>query len=292
MRLALACLATAGIVWLLLLLPPSSNAGTGHPSALARPRTALLPTHSTDSTGASVTSGQGFVPLDNCRHNHQLYNFDEQWEHWLRIPEQVYAERRAEVRRVIASIPPYPGTAVFADTPVIVIPGGHAGSVPRVLTMVRLMRERLGVTLAVELWHAPGEVSASTAEWLQREYAIACCDFSDQRWWAHVSSEESGGWHLKALAVLATPHRHVLLLDADNLVVRDPAAMFATPEYKQHGTVFWPDYWKAHRDNPMWRLIDRPCEDENEVESGSMFVDKQRAWKGLNLAVRDTQKQP
>jgi len=35
----------------------------------------------------------------------------------------------------------------------------------------------------------------------------------------------------------------VIYLDADNFVVRDPAALFASPEYNSTAAIFWQDYW-------------------------------------------------
>ena len=37
----------------------------------------------------------------------------------------------------------------------------------------------------------------------------------------------------------------VLMLDADNQLLVSPDILFNMPEYKQHGAVFWPDYWTA-----------------------------------------------
>ena len=35
------------------------------------------------------------------------------------------------------------------------------------------------------------------------------------------------------------------MLDADNQLLVSPDTLFILPEYKQHGAVFWPDYWTA-----------------------------------------------
>lgn len=38
-------------------------------------------------------------------------------------------------------------------------------------------------------------------------------------------------------------HREVLLLDCDNIPVRDPSYLFSNPDYQQYGNLFWPDFW-------------------------------------------------
>lgn len=35
----------------------------------------------------------------------------------------------------------------------------------------------------------------------------------------------------------------MIYLDADNFVLRDPSALFATSEYKNTTALFWQDYW-------------------------------------------------
>lgn len=41
----------------------------------------------------------------------------------------------------------------------------------------------------------------------------------------------------------------VLMLDSDNIPVRDPAFLFDSVEFKELGAVFWPDYWKDQPEN-------------------------------------------
>lgn len=43
-----------------------------------------------------------------------------------------------------------------------------------------------------------------------------------------------------------THNIQVLLLDADCQPLRQPEALFELPAYKEHGNVFWADYWTAN----------------------------------------------
>lgn len=69
----------------------------------------------------------------------------------------------------------------------------------------------------------------------------------------------------------------------DNIPLVDPATHFDSVEYKESGSVFWPDLYKDHReslfpmvhcafrcslgilsaDNAIWRILGRPCSDEH-----------------------------
>ena len=49
------------------------------------------------------------------------------------------------------------------------------------------------------------------------------------------------GWQLKPYAILHSCFQEVLLLDADQVPVRDPAEVFRWPQYLETGALFWPD---------------------------------------------------
>ena len=71
-----------------------------------------------------------------------------------------------------------------------------------------------------------------------------------------------GGWELKAYALLHSRFREVLLLDADNVPVRNPEYLFDTPDYTAAGTLFWPTScgWRATiRSGPWPPPVPRPC---------------------------------
>ncbi len=60
------------------------------------------------------------------------------------------------------------------------------------------------------------------------------------------------GWELKPYAILNCPYREVLLLDADNIALRNPEALFELPEYAKTGAIFWPGLWSI--ESRLWHL--------------------------------------
>lgn len=48
---------------------------------------------------------------------------------------------------------------------------------------------------------------------------------------------------LKVLAISMSSFREVLMVDADNIVMRDPTFLFDDPLYQRYGAVLWPDYF-------------------------------------------------
>ena len=71
----------------------------------------------------------------------------------------------------------------------------------------------------------------------------------------------------------------------DNVPLRDPTHLFDAPLYLEHGrAAFWPDLYKDHTDNGIWRMVGEPCDmDHWTFESGQIVIDK-AGNGGLNLA--------
>ncbi len=94
------------------------------------------------------------------------------------------------------------------------------------------------------------------------------------------------GWQLKAYALVHSRFDEVLFLDADQVPVRDPAALFDWPDYVRAGAVFWPDVIDLRGDNGIWALCGLAGETCRSWESGQILVDRRRHWRALNMALR------
>jgi hypothetical protein len=95
------------------------------------------------------------------------------------------------------------------------------------------------------------------------------------------------GWELKPYAILHSRFREVLLLDADNVPVVNPEFLFDTPQFRNSGAIFWPDYqpWPSRRALPVWSSCGLCPPREREFESGQIVLDKQRCWRALSLCM-------
>jgi len=93
------------------------------------------------------------------------------------------------------------------------------------------------------------------------------------------------GWPLKPYAIIHSPFREVLALDADSYPVRNPEYLFSYPEYQQKGAIFWPDLGRTEKERAIWEVMGIPFREEPEFESGQMIVDKSQCWEPLRLAM-------
>ncbi len=146
---------------------------------------------------------------------------------------------------------------------------------------ISMLRRRLGCTLPIEVWHLGPQEMGPPMRGLIEEAGAEAVD-------AHEVAKRHpvqllGGWELKAYALLHSRFAEVLLLDADNLPVRDPAFLFELPEYRDCGALFWPDVVRLTRTNAAWSIGDIEYLDMPSFESGQMVLDKARCWRALCL---------
>jgi hypothetical protein len=168
----------------------------------------------------------------------------------------------------------------FSGRGLVVCAGG-----PRMLTnayvLMRLLRERLDCSLPTEIWHlGPREMPQLLADQLlQLECRVIDAVAVREAFPADIHD----GWQLKAYALLNSAFEQVLMLDADQVPVVNPAAVFDWPQFRETGAVFWPDIIDLSADNPVWDLLDLPLRQVRSWESGQLCVDKRKHWRALNV---------
>ena len=146
---------------------------------------------------------------------------------------------------------------------------------------IALLRQHLGCTLPIEVWHlGPQEMGPAMRGLLEELGAEPVDAFEVAK---RHPVERLGGWELKPYAVMHSPFREVLLLDADNVPVRDPGFLFDRSEYRDTGALFWPDIARLSPDNEIWAISGLGYRDTASVESGQMVIDKFRCWRALSL---------
>ena len=104
---------------------------------------------------------------------------------------------------------------------------------------------------------------------------------------------KSYGYVAKVAALYVAPFREVILVDADSLPLVDPATLFDLAPYKEHGAIFWPDFWEERPE--IWNVIEMVGVDPwstnvspspfRQTESGQIVLDRVRHWKVLEWAL-------
>jgi hypothetical protein len=186
---------------------------------------------------------------------------------------------KAELAQAADASAPFPEDR-FAGRGIVICAGG-ARMFTCAWVTIAVLRRHLGCTLPIEVWHMGSQEMGPPMRGLLEELGAQAVDAHEVA--RRHPVERLGGWELKAYALLHTRFAEVLLLDADNLPVRDPAFLFELPEYRECGALFWPDLVRLTRANEVWNIGDIAYRDMPSLESGQMVLDKARCWRALSL---------
>jgi hypothetical protein len=156
------------------------------------------------------------------------------------------------------------------------------------------MLRKFGCMLPVELWHLghmnPGDPEmCEHMEDLMVPLGVKCVDANKLRKkypGTKVDSwEHCPGWQLNPFSIIHSSFEEVFFLDADNVVTCNPEYMFETEQYKETGAIFWPDYLRLAPDREIWKIMGVTYRDEEEFESGQIFINKRKCWNALELTM-------
>jgi ADP-heptose:LPS heptosyltransferase len=162
----------------------------------------------------------------------------------------------------------------------IILCGGGLKCFPGIWITLNRLR-RLGCRLPVQIWHlgkaeADPEMVSMTAPlnavWVDAEEVRQ----------KHPARRLSGR-ELKSYALLHSPLKEILLLDADNVPAANPEFLFETDEYKKQGVILWPGLDSMAPDSKGWNIFGVDGRGEQEVDGSQIVVDKARCWKPLSL---------
>ncbi len=186
---------------------------------------------------------------------------------------------REASEKFIKNTPEYPDH--FAGRGIVICAGGT-----RYLACAWVctnMLRKWGCKLPIEIWHLGKREASNKIRHLFKKRGVNFVDALEMRK-AHPARTLEG-WPLKAYAIINCRFKNVLLLDADNVPIRNPEYLFKCQEFKKTGAVFWPDFGRLASTRSIWKICGVRYRDEPEFESGQILVDKERCWKALSLAL-------
>lgn len=191
-----------------------------------------------------------------------------------------YKELASQFAAATAAVQPYP-EGRFEGRGIVICAGG-ARLFTCAYVAIAVLRRHLGCALPIEVWHLGPEEMGPPMRGLLEELDVETVDAHAVAKRHHV--ERLGGWELKSYALMRSRFREVLLLDADNVPVRDPSFLFELPAFRDTGALFWPDLVRLARNSPIWTITGLAYRDQPSFESGQIVLDKARCWTALSLA--------
>jgi hypothetical protein len=176
---------------------------------------------------------------------------------------------------------------LFAGQGIVICAGG-AQMLTNAYVLVRVLREILDCRLPIEIWHIGAREMPANLAGLLETFGCRIVDADAVR--RSFAAEIHDGWQLKSYALLHSAFDDVILLDADQVPLMDPAVLLDWPEYRGTGAVFWPDILELSAENPVWSLVGLEARRIRSWETGQAAVNKTRHWKSLWLAFEINQR--
>ena len=119
-----------------------------------------------------------------------------------------------------------------------IITAASSAYLPNLCRSIAYLRNDLGCTLPIEVWHAD-ELNWSAQKQLLRFPGVVVRNLMER-----VNSRAAvffRGWQIKAFILQATDFDEVILMDADVFFLKNPEILFNTNGYKETGTYFFRD---------------------------------------------------
>ncbi|EQC32808.1 hypothetical protein SDRG_09346 [Saprolegnia diclina VS20] len=156
--------------------------------------------------------------------------------------------------------------------------------VPSVFGIIQLLRT-YGCLLPIELFYRPSEMDPRTNYVLQRLVQ------TDNVVLRAITDPRATKFRTKPYAIYHSSFDQVLVLDCDNIPLRDPTYLFESAIFQAKGAVFWPDYWQPSHtlfhvdgDSLLWEYLDMPFPiGMFEQESGQVLINRATSLPALHM---------
>ena len=191
-------------------------------------------------------TGSGKVPLlsGKLRENkgNEPIRSKEYLRSYMQLSEDEMAKLTASHKRIVELLPdkfPDEFEKNFKRRGILYAGGGKYNWL---VLLSLVMLRNTGSRLPVEVF-IPSN-SEYSSELCKRVFPVfgAECLLMDK--YADVQKFEFKGYQLKSMALLLTSFEEVLMLDSDNIPVKNPDLLFVNEPFKSKGMVVWPDFWR------------------------------------------------
>jgi len=126
---------------------------------------------------------------------------------------------------------------------------GTKQQVDNAYASLNILRNTLNSSLPVTIFHYGDELAEGVMELFRSQFdGIDFVDIEPLKTALDhkcQTAAKPNGFALKALGMYHAhaSYEHLLWLDADNFLLANPESLFESAEYKQHGNMFWPDFF-------------------------------------------------
>lgn len=206
-----------------------------------------------------------------------------------RMSEEAVRETRRRVDLFKKNAPAYPERA-FTGRGIVIVGGNSPKFQTSYWVAIHALR-RAGCALPIQLWFPEHEnPDCERADELRR-MGVTIHSFGDlvdetsASSGAHGAAAMTNRFMYKIVALVFSSFQEVLLMDSDNIVLRDPNSLFNSELYSEHGSILWMDFWRGSAAPDLASVLGYDARANHTHESGQMVMDKKRTWEALRLAL-------
>lgn len=198
-----------------------------------------------------IDSLNNISQTNNCGPHMDMNQHWVDTQFWSSITNKQSRERTTRLWMFIQSIPAIDNNSYNGRGVVYLV---HGQSFKNAITSIRFLRH-YGNQLPIELWYVRGELTNEQLEYARSIRNLSVMDLQEAMFKQKLLTlnipqalsleyEQGRNYHLKTLALILSRFKEIIYLDADNIPLQDPAALFDSIEYLQTGSLFWPDFCK------------------------------------------------
>lgn len=187
-------------------------------------------------------------PLDNYKEkapadSSHKYMFDKaQLLNYLQVSDTDLAKIKTAHKGLVDHLPTHYPEQYYNGTGVVVVGGGRF--MPITVSCIRLLR-RVNQDIPVEVFlPGPEEYEEELCERVFPSLNVKCVMLEDRLGKDFMTKFNIKGYQYKGLSLLVSSFENVVMLDSDNIAVRDPTYIFNSEPWKSTGYVLWPDFWQ------------------------------------------------
>ena len=151
----------------------------------------------------------------------------------------------------------------------------------------------------IEWYYVGDELNNKYIELLKEKNVdvINCLNVLPNWWYDTITETDIKGFMIKPFALMQSKFEDILLLDSDNIPIKDINFLFEYSDYIEYGNLFWSDY--NYKENIKMYDSMLPCgvnifsklkikspfeNNINLTESGQILINKKKMWKGICLS--------
>jgi len=131
-----------------------------------------------------------------------------------------------------------------------------------VLLSIKMLRD-LGSILPIEVFIPnEAEYSVDLCDRIFPIFGAKCILMSN---YLDIKKIKIKGYQLKSMALLLTSFENVLMLDSDNLPLKNPDYLFINEPFLSYPMIIWPDFWRRSTSPAFYDIADIPINETNQI---------------------------